>query len=72
MLIASKLEEIIPFKVSTVVKKMTHNSILAEKIIEMEKTILEALDFNLMRSPSIFVFLENLIVKLNFHLKIGF
>jgi len=27
MLLASKMEEIIPFKVSTVVKKMTHNSI---------------------------------------------
>ncbi len=27
MLLASKVEEILPFKVSTVVKKMTHNTI---------------------------------------------
>lgn len=32
MLIASKLEEILPFKISTVVEKMTHNKISASQI----------------------------------------
>ena len=40
MLIASKMEEIIPFKVSTVVEKMTHHKIPANKIVECEFDIL--------------------------------
>ena len=40
MLIASKMEEIIPFKVTTVVKKMTHGTIGVKKIIEMERKII--------------------------------
>lgn len=66
MLIASKLEEILPFKISTVVEKMTHNKISASQIQQMEFEILSTLDFNLLRSKSLFVTVEFLFVKLNF------
>jgi len=46
MLIASKQEEIIPFKVSTVVDKMTHGKIKAKDIVRMEVEILQTLGFN--------------------------
>lgn len=67
MLLASKMEEIIPFKVSTVVDKMTHGKMLAKEVVRCEESILKALDFELLSTPSLFVFIESLIVKLNFH-----
>ena len=36
MLLASKMEEIIPFKVSTVVEKMTHGKMTKKSVVEME------------------------------------
>lgn len=36
ILLASKMEEIIPFKVSTVVDKMTHGKMTKKSIVEME------------------------------------
>lgn len=67
MLLASKMEEIIPFKVSTVVDKMTHGKIKAREVVECETDILTTLDFKLLEQPSIFVFVEFLLVKLGFH-----
>lgn len=67
MLIASKMEEIIPFKVSTIVDKMTHGKILARDIVRCEEDIIKTLEFRLLDSPSLFVFIEMLVVKLNFH-----
>lgn len=67
MLLASKMEEIIPFKVSTVVEKMTHGKMLAKEIVRCEESILKTLNFELLNSPSLFIFIEALIVKLNFH-----
>lgn len=67
MLLASKMEEIIPFKVSTVVEKMTHGKMKAKEVVKSENEILEALGFRLLDQPSLFVFIENLLVKLNFH-----
>lgn len=66
MLISSKMEEILPFKISTVVEKMTHNKITAVQIQQMEFEILTTLDFNLLRGKSLFVIVEFLFVKLNF------
>lgn len=40
MLLASKMEEIIPFKVSTVVDKMTHGKMNKKNIVDMENEIL--------------------------------
>ncbi len=40
LLISSKMEEILPFKISTVVEKMTHNKISFESIQLMEMEIL--------------------------------
>lgn len=68
MLLASKMEEIIPFKVSTVVEKMTHGKMSKKSIVEMEQEILSVLGFKLLDSPSLFIFVEFLMVKLNFHL----
>jgi len=67
MLLASKMEEIIPFKVSTVVDKMTHGKMQAKDVVKCEESILKTLDFELLSTPSLFVFIEALIVKLNFH-----
>lgn len=67
MLLASKMEEIIPFKVSTVVDKMTHGKMSKKSIVDMENEILQTLGFKLLESPSLFIFVEFLTVKLNFH-----
>lgn len=67
MLLASKMEEIIPFKVSTVVDKMTHGKIPARDIVRCEEDILKTLEFRLLDSPSLYIFIEMLAVKLNFH-----
>ena len=67
MLLASKMEEIIPFKVSTVVEKMTHGKMKAKEVVECELDILATLNFKLLETPSIFVFVEFLLVKLGFH-----
>ena len=67
MLLASKMEEIIPFKVSTVVEKMTHGKMKAKDVVECETDILATLNFKLLEQPSIFVLVEFLLVKLGFH-----
>lgn len=67
MLLASKVEEIIPFKISTVVNKMTHGKITSKQVVEMEQVILTTLEFQLLRQPSLFIFVEYLVIKLNFH-----
>ena len=67
MLIASKLEEIIPFKVKTVVQKMTHEKIPAADILACEFQILQALDFCFYDTPNLFAVIEILLVKLDLH-----
>ncbi len=67
MLMASKMEEIIPFKISTMVKKVTHGKIPVKDIVKFETEILQVFNFNMLVQPSLFVFLEFLMVKLNFH-----
>lgn len=67
MLIASKMEEILPFKISTVAEKMTHNKISAQQIQEMEFEILTTLDFNLLKNKSVLISVEFLFVKMNFY-----
>ena len=67
MLIASKMEEILPFKISTVVEKMTHNKIQPSQIQEMEFEILTTLDFELLKNKSILISVEFLFVKMNFY-----
>lgn len=67
MLIASKLEEIIPFKVSTVVEKMTHNKLRARDIVDCELEILSALGFNFYAVSPLFVVIEMLFVKLGLY-----
>ncbi len=67
MLIASKMEEVLPFKISTVVEKMTHGKIRADQIQQMEFEILQTLDFQMLNSKSLLVMVEFLFVKLNFY-----
>lgn len=67
MLVASKLEEIIPFKVATVVEKMTHNKLRARDIVECELEILTALGFNFFSVSPLFVLIEMLFVKLGLY-----
>lgn len=67
MLLASKMEEIIPFKISTVIEKMTHGKIQAKEVVNCEEDILKTLNFELLSSPSLLIFIEFLTVKLNFH-----
>lgn len=68
MLLSSKMEEVIPFKVSTVVEKMTHNKLKPREIVECETELLKAVEFNMLSVPSLFVVIEMLVVKLNLHL----
>lgn len=65
MLIASKQEEIVPFKVSTVVEKMTHKKLRAREIVECEMEVLLSLGFNLLATPSLFVMVELLFVRMS-------
>lgn len=67
MLLASKMEEIVPFKVSTVIDKMTHGKLAAREVVRCEEDILKTLDFQLLGSPSLFILVEFLCVKLGFH-----
>lgn len=67
MLIASKMEEIVPFKVATVIDKMTHGKLQAREVVRCEEDILKTLGFELLGSPSLFVFVEFLVVRLGFH-----
>lgn len=67
MLLASKMEEIIPFKVCTVVEKMTHGKMRPKDIVDCETDILATLNFKLLEQPSIFVLIEFLLVKLGLH-----
>ena len=67
MLLASKMEEIVPFKVATVIDKMTHGKIQAKEIVRCEEDMLRTLNFELLSTPSLFIFVEFLAVKLNFH-----
>lgn len=67
MLIASKLEEIIPFKVKTVVQKMTHEKIPASDILACEFSILQSLNFCFYDTPNLFAVIEILLVKLDLH-----
>lgn len=67
MLLASKMEEIVPFKVATVIDKMTHGKLQAREVVRCEEDILRTLDFQLLGSPSLFVFVECLSVRLGFH-----
>lgn len=68
MLISSKMEEIIPFKVVTVIEKMAHGKLKPKEIVNCELEILQACSFNMLSVPSLFVFIEGLLVKLNLHL----
>jgi hypothetical protein len=67
MLISSKMEEVLPFKVSTVVEKMTHNKIRCDQIQAMEFEVLSTLNYKLLDSKSLLVLVEFLFVKLNFY-----
>lgn len=67
MLLASKMEEIIPFKISTVVEKMAHGKIDFRTVKSFETEILFTLDFKLLDSPSLFIFTEFLLTKLYLH-----
>lgn len=67
MLISSKMEEIIPFKVSTVVEKMTHNKLKAKEIVDCETEIMQSLEFSILNVPSLFIIIEIILVKLNLY-----
>lgn len=67
MLIASKIEEIIPFKVSTVVEKMTHGKMTAKQIVACEEEILKTVGYNLYSLPSLYTFVEFLTVMIGIH-----
>lgn len=69
MLLASKMEEILPFKISTVVKKMTHNKMTKSMVSDCETDILLTLNFKLLERPSLFVFVEFLLSKIYLHEK---
>lgn len=68
MLISSKMEEIIPFKVVTVIEKMTHGKLKPKEIVDCELEILQSFSFELLSVPSLFIVIEALLVKLNLHI----
>lgn len=67
MVLASKVEEITPFKIATAVEKMAHGKLTAKEIVKCETDILETLDFRVMGNSSLFVFAEMVLVRLSFH-----
>lgn len=67
MVLASKVEEITPFKIATAVEKMAHGKLTAQEIVLFETQILETLDFRVMGNSSLFIFAEMLLVRLSFH-----
>ena len=62
MMIASKIEEIIPFKVNTVVDKMTHGKISKKEVIQTEKEILQTLGFDLYQNKGLYTGIELVII----------
>lgn len=68
MVLASKIEEITPFKVSIAVDKMSHGKLTAREIVKCELDMISALDFKLMNNSSLFVFTEMVLIRLNFHM----
>lgn len=67
MLLASKIEEVTPFKVCIAVEKMAHGKLTAKEIVHCETDMMETLDFRIMGNSSLFVFVEMVLVRLNFH-----
>lgn len=51
---------------------MTHGKLKAKEIVKMECEILKTLCFNTLRFPSLYVMIEFLLVKINFHLFRGY
>lgn len=46
MLIASKMEEVYPFRLKTVYEKIVHKKIAVKDLVEMECAMFAKLDFN--------------------------
>lgn len=67
--VGSKIAEIVPFKIGTIVEKMGHGKIRKEKILEMENLILNVLSYKMYDLGNFYVYIELLLVKMNFHLK---
>lgn len=67
MLLASKVEEITPFKVCIAVEKMAHGKLTAKEIVSCETDMMQTLDYRVMGNSSLFVFVEMVLVRLNFH-----
>ena len=67
MLIASKIEEITPFKVSIVVEKISHGKLSAKEIVGCESDYAKTLDYRFIGNSSLFVFIEMVLVKLSIH-----
>lgn len=67
MLLASKIEEITPFKVCIAVEKMAHGKLTAKEIVLCETDMIQTLDYRVMGNSSLFVFAEMVLVRLNFH-----
>ena len=60
MFLASKYEDIMPFSLRTVYEKIGHKKFTEDEIMRKEIEILQALDFNLMRSITIFEHIERM------------
>ena len=45
MLLATKMEEVYPLKIKTVFEKIAHKKIPMAELVEMERKIVEALNF---------------------------
>ena len=60
MFLASKYEDIMPFSLRTVYEKIGHKKFSEEAIMQKEIEILQALDFNLMRSTTILEHIERM------------
>lgn len=67
MLLATKMEEISPFKVKMVAEKIAHGKLTKSQIVDCETEFLRCLDFRLFKNPSLFIFVELVLVRLNFH-----
>lgn len=67
--VSSKIEEVIPFKIGTVVEKMTHDKISAKKIRKMEEKLLKVLHFKIYSLPNYLSHCELLMIFLELHKK---
>lgn len=65
MLVATKMEEVYPLKMKTVFDKIAHKKIPMTELVDMEKKIVEALDFSVISSTFYDLAVTKIVIELS-------